>query len=54
MCTTLPSLHTPTVYHVTETGWTKVRGGDVGELYFDYFPQPETQAAFGKSPLEDV
>lgn len=44
----------PTVYHVTEKGWTKVRGGDVGELFFDYFPQPEMQAAHGKCPLDNA
>lgn len=45
---------TCTVYHVTEKGWTKVRGGDVGELFFDYFPKPEMQAAHGKCPLDDA
>lgn len=42
----------PSVYHVTEKGWTKVRGGDVGELFFDYFPTPEMQAAHGQCPLD--
>lgn len=29
------------VYHVTEKGWTKVRGDDVTELHFQYYPRPE-------------
>ena len=29
------------VYHVTEDGWKKVRGDDVTELHFQYYPQPE-------------
>ena len=29
------------VYHVTEDGWKKVRGDDVTELHFQYYPKPE-------------
>jgi len=29
------------VYHVTEKGWTKVRGNDVGQLHFEYYPKQE-------------
>ena len=29
---------TISVYHVSENGWTKMSGTDVGELHFDYYP----------------
>lgn len=29
---------TTQVYHVTENGWTKVRGDDVSELHYHYYP----------------
>ena len=29
------------VYHVTQDGWTKVRGDDVSELHYQYYPRPE-------------
>lgn len=32
---------TVSVYHVTEKGWTKVRGNDVTDLHFQYYPEPE-------------
>lgn len=38
------------MYHVTENGWTKVRGDDVGELHFDYYPDADKQATNGLDP----
>jgi len=35
----------PLVYHVTEDGWTKVRGDDVTELHFQYYPNHELHAS---------
>jgi 20S proteasome subunit beta 5 len=26
------------VYHVSEKGWTKMSGTDVGELHYEYYP----------------
>lgn len=43
--------HTSTVYHVTEKGWTKVRGDDVTELHFQYYPQPELHPSNGDAVL---
>lgn len=40
---------TVSVYHVTEAGWTKVLGDDVGDLHFQYYPQPEKHATFGEA-----
>lgn len=40
------------VYHVTENGWKKVIGSDVGDLFYEYFPTPEANPLFLKSPLE--
>lgn len=36
---------TVSVYHVTENGWTKVSGDDVGDLHYHYYPEgnPTTQ-----------
>ena len=42
---------TVSVYHVTEHGWTKVRGQDVGPLFYEYYPDPEKHACFGASPI---
>lgn len=42
-----PPLLPPAVYIVKETGWTKVRGDDVGDLHYEYYPQPETHACNG-------
>ena len=42
----------PAVYHVTRAGWTKVRGEDVGELHYKYYPQPERHPCSGNDPLE--
>ena len=30
---------TISVYHVSEKGWTKMSGTDVGELHFEYYPR---------------
>ena len=30
---------TVSVYHVTEKGWEKVTGDDVGELHYKYYPE---------------
>ena len=35
------------VYHVTEKGWTKVRGDDVGELHYQYYPDPTKHPCSG-------
>lgn len=43
---------TVSVYHVTENGWTKVRGEDVGELHFKYYPNPELHPTNLNDPLE--
>lgn len=42
---------TVSVYHVTEAGWTKVRGADVGELHFQYYPVPEEHPCNSVDPL---
>lgn len=42
---------TVSVYHVTESGWTKVRGDDVTELHFKYYPQPERHPANASTVL---
>ena len=36
---------TVSVYHVTENGWRKVSGDDVGDLHYHYYPEgnPTTQ-----------
>ena len=38
---------TVSVYHVTEAGWKKVRGDDVGDLHFEYFTDPTKHATYG-------
>ena len=45
-CLSASSVCTLTVYHVTENGWTKVSGDDVGELHYHYYPEgnPTTTA----------
>jgi 20S proteasome subunit beta 5 len=30
---------TVSVYHVTENGWVKVSGDDVGDLHYEYYPE---------------
>lgn len=42
---------TVSVYHVTEAGWTKVRGEDVGELHFKYYPDPSAHPTNSIDPL---
>ncbi|PRW56251.1 20S proteasome beta subunit type beta 5 isoform B [Chlorella sorokiniana] len=42
---------TVSVYHVTKDGWTKVRGEDVGELHFRYYPQPDKHPCNSADPL---
>lgn len=42
---------TVSVYHVTKDGWTKVRGADVGELHYEYYPTPEDHPTNGDPPL---
>lgn len=39
------------VYHVTENGWKKVTGTDVGLLHYELYPKPEDHPAFGIDPL---
>ena len=39
------------VYHVTEKGWTKVRGEDVGELHYKYYRAPEDHPCNGNLQL---
>jgi len=45
---------TVSVYHVTADGWRKVRGDDVGELHFEYYPSPERHPTAGTNPLTKV
>jgi 20S proteasome subunit beta 5 len=40
------------VYHVTEAGWTKVRGDDVTELHFKYYKDPTAHPSAGTDVLE--
>lgn len=42
---------TVSVYHVTQAGWTKVRGEDVGELHYKYYTQPENHPCNSVDPL---
>lgn len=48
---TPPSPPSPAVYHVTQQGWTKVRGEDVGELHFKYYPDPQRHPCNSADPL---
>ena len=32
---------------MTEKGWTKVRGDDVGELHYKYYPDPAKHPCAG-------
>ncbi|KAK9918823.1 hypothetical protein WJX75_007250 [Coccomyxa subellipsoidea] len=43
---------TVSVYHVTADGWKKVRGDDVGELHYKYYPTPEAHPCHLSDPLE--
>uniref|UniRef100_A0A383VU38 Proteasome subunit beta n=2 Tax=Tetradesmus obliquus TaxID=3088 RepID=A0A383VU38_TETOB len=38
---------TVSVYHVTEDGWKKVRGDDVTECHFEYYPDPSNHPSTG-------
>ncbi|KFM24035.1 Proteasome subunit beta type-5-B [Auxenochlorella protothecoides] len=42
---------TASVYHVTEAGWTKVRGESVGELHYKYYPDPLVRSSIAVDPL---
>ena len=33
------------VYHVTAEGWTKVRGDDVVDLHYKYYPEADSHPA---------
>jgi len=37
---------TVSVYHVTENGWKKIIGADVGQLHYDYYPEPELHPTY--------
>ena len=43
---------TVSVYHVTKDGWKKVRGDDVGDLHFEYYPKPEDHPTHGQNVLD--
>jgi len=43
---------TVSVYHVTQQGWKKVTGTDVGQLHYAYYPKPESHPTFGLDPLQ--
>lgn len=34
------------VYHVTQNGWKKVIGADVGRLHYEYYPEPELHPTY--------
>lgn len=38
---------TVSVYHVTADGWKKVRGDDVTECHFEYYPDPSAHPSAG-------
>ena len=40
------------VYHVTENGWTKMRGEEVGDLHYKYYPKPEEHPTKSVDPLQ--
>ncbi|KAK9814814.1 hypothetical protein WJX72_011938 [[Myrmecia] bisecta] len=42
---------TVSVYHVTEKGWTKISGTDVGELHYEYYDNPEKHPCNGTQPI---
>ena len=42
---------TVSVYHITEAGWTKVRGEDVGPLFYKYYPDPSVHPTHAASPI---
>lgn len=38
---------TVSVYHIGKDGWTKMRGDDVGELHYHYYPKAEDHCTHG-------
>lgn len=40
------------VYHITEDGWTKVGGDAVGDLFYDFNPDPLHRATIATNPLD--
>lgn len=44
---------TVSVYHVTESGWKKVVGADVGELHYQYYPDIERHPCTGSLDMFD-
>jgi len=40
------------VYHVTADGWKKMRGEEVGELHFQYYPEAEGHPTKTVDPLD--
>lgn len=42
---------TVSVYHVTKDGWKKVRGADVGDLHYKYYPDADQHPTYGASPM---
>ncbi|CAK0786211.1 Proteasome subunit beta type-5-B [Coccomyxa viridis] len=42
---------TVSVYHVTADGWKKVRGDDVGQLHYKYYPTREGHPCHGSDPI---
>lgn len=42
---------TVSVYHVTEEGWKKVGGDDVGDLHYAYYPRHGEQHATAATPV---
>lgn len=37
---------TVSVYHMTQDGWKKAVGDDVGQLHFKYYPEPESHPTY--------
>ena len=54
---TPPQTHAPLkvgfvyVSPITEAGWTKVRGEDVGPLFYKYYPDPSVHPTHAASPI---
>ena len=38
---------------MTEKGWTKISGDDVGELHYKYFPPGVVHPAAGSDPVKE-
>jgi hypothetical protein len=43
----VPASVSAAVYHVTADGWKKVRGDDVTECHFEYYPDPAAHPSAG-------